>query len=407
MAGRPTVRIGLIGAGFVADIHARSYAHVARDADGKPVAAELVAVAASSLNSAEQFARAHEIPDAYDDYRRILERDDVDAVDVCTPNDLHESIVVAGARAGKHVLCEKPLTGYFGGAEAATPVGATAKAVMRAEAVHSADRIVGAARDAGITLAYAENWVYCPAIQRAVELARASGGTVLEIRAEESHSGSHAAYAKRWAQAGGGSLMRLAPHPIGAALHLKAREGTWRSGRPIRASWVTAEVGHLDRVASFLGEDRHWVVDDWVDVENWCEAIIGFQDGTRAVVHATDVSLGGIETPFEVRMSSGRILCDVSHSGTVRAFAPDPELWGDAYLMEKVDHRGGWSYPSVDEHWMLGYPHEMADFCGAVAYGRAPLATADLGREVVQVIYAAYQSAEEGRRVDLRRQSGS
>ncbi|MBN1640859.1 MAG: Gfo/Idh/MocA family oxidoreductase [Anaerolineae bacterium] len=404
---KPTVRIGLIGAGYVADIHARSYAHVARDGEGKPVEAELVAVAASSSESAARFARTHGIPAAYDDYRRILARDDVDAVDVCTPNELHESIVVAAARAGKHALCEKPLTGYFGGPGAATPVGATPRSWMRAAALRSVDRMIGAARGAGVTLGYAENWVYCPAIQRALGLAQASGGTVLEIRAEESHSGSHARYAKEWARAGGGSLMRLAPHPIGAALHFKAREGMWRDGRPIRASWVTAEVARLDRVPSFLAEDVHWVVDDWVDVENWCEAIIGFEDGTRAVVHAADVSLGGIETPFEVRMSTGRIVCNVSHSGAIRAFAPDPGLWGDAYLMEKADHRGGWSYPSVDEHWMLGYPHEMADFCGAVAYDRAPISTVDLGREVVDVIYAAYQSAEEGRRIDLRREGGA
>ncbi len=188
MVGKPTVRIGLIGAGFVADIHARSYAPVSRDAYGEPVDAELVAVAASSLDSAGRFAREHGIPDPYDDYRRILERDDVDAVDVCTPNDLHESIVVAAAQAGKHVLCEKPLTGYFGGPEAATPVGATAKSVMRAEALGSVERMIDAARESGVTLAYAENWVYCPAIQRAVELAEASGGSVREIRALESQS---------------------------------------------------------------------------------------------------------------------------------------------------------------------------------------------------------------------------
>jgi predicted dehydrogenase len=69
--------------------------------------------------------------------------------------------------------------------------------------------------------------------------------------------------------------------------------------------------------------------------------------------------------------------------------------------MEKVDHKGGWSTPSVDERWMLGYPHEMRDFCEAVACDRPPRSTAELGLEVVRVIYAAYQSAEEGRRVDL------
>jgi len=160
-------------------------------------------------------------------------------------------------------------------------------------------------------------------------------------------------------------------------------------------------------MAAFQREERRWLVDDWEDVEDWCTLIVTFEDGARAVIQATDDSLGGIETPFEVLMSNGRIRCDVSHSGLIRAFAPDGAAWGDAYLMEKVDHRGGWSYPSVDEHWMLGYPHEMRDFAESVAYDRTPLSTAELGREVVQLIYAAYQSAEEGRRVDLERDHGS
>jgi predicted dehydrogenase len=387
--------VGLIGAGFVADIHARAYAEI------PGLEARIVAVAAASASSASAFASRHGIADAYDDYRRILGRDDVRIVDICTPNHLHESIAVAAAQAGKDVICEKPLTGYFGGAGAADPVGMTDRSLMLAEATHSADRMLGAARNAGVKLMYAENWVYCPAIQRTAELVEAGGGTVFEIRAEESHSGSHAAYSKTWAGAGGGSLVRLAAHPIGAALYLKRREGMQRSGAPIRARSVTAEVGYLNRIPSFRDEGRHWVADDWQDVENWGTAIITFEDGSRAVIHATDVSLGGIETLFEVLMSNGRIRCDMSHSGLMHAFAPDPTVWGDAYLMEKVDHKGGWSYPTVGEHLMLGYVQELRDFVEAVAQGRQPLSTAELGREVVQVIYAAYQSAQEGRRIDL------
>lgn len=390
------VRVGMIGAGFVGNIHAKAYAAI-RDIDVK-----VSAVAALPLADAQAFAKRYNIPDVYDDYRHILDREDVNLVDICVPNFLHDPFVIAAAEAGKHIICEKPLTGYFGGEGAADPVGATPKAKMLVEAMHSADRMLDAAKAAGVKLMYAENWIYCPAVQKTLDLVEAAGGTIFQIRAEESHSGSHATYAKTWAQAGGGALIRLAPHPIGTALYLKQREGICRDEKPIRAVSVTAEAGDLSKMVSFQAESKHWVVDNWHDVENWCSLIITFQDGSRALINASDVVLGGMEDTLEVFMSNGRIKCDMGHSGLMKAFIPDAAIWDDAYIMEKVDHKGGWTFPSVDEHWMLGYPQEIRDFVGAIAYDRQPLSTGELGREVVQVMYAAYQSAEEGRRVDLK-----
>jgi predicted dehydrogenase len=164
---------------------------------------------------------------------------------------------------------------------------------------------------------------------------------------------------------------------------------------------VTAEIDDLTGVESFRAEKKHWIVDDWHDVENWGALIITFQDNTRALINASDVMLGGIENTLEILSSKGRIQCNMTHSNLIKAFAPDAAIWGDTYIMEKVDHKGGWTFPSVDEHWMLGYVREMHDFAQAVAYDRQPLSTGELGRDVVQVIYAAYCSAEEGRRIDL------
>jgi predicted dehydrogenase len=389
------VTVAIVGAGFVAELHAHAYRQIGH------MEVEVVAVAATSLESAGPFARRHGIPDAYDDYRRILDRADVDLVDVCTPNVTHEPLVVAAARAGKHVAVEKPLTGYFGGEGAANPVGTTPRPLMLAGALASADRMLQAAQEAGVRLMYAENWIYCPAIRRVAELAEATGGAILQIRGEESHSGSHAITSKRWATAGGGALIRLAPHPLGAALYLKEQEGLRRDGRPIRPVAVTAEVADLTRMAAFQAEEKHWLVDGWHDVENWSTLIVAFADGSRAVIGASDIALGGIETSFEVFLSNGRIQCDMSHSDLLRAFVPDAAIWGDTYLMEKVDHKGGWSFPSVDEHWMLGYPQEMRDFVEAVAHDRPPRSTGALGREVVRVIYAGYRAAQEGRRIEL------
>lgn len=390
------VRVGLVGAGFASQFHANAYRRIG-DID-----VEIVGVAASSQDSARVFARKHGIPAAYGDAEALIARDDVNLVDLCVPNALHERYAVAAARAGKHIICEKPLTGYFGGAGAAVPVGATPKRTMLSEALSSAERMVRAAEENGVKLMYAENWLYSPPITKANRLAAASGGAILEIRAQECHSGSHASYAKSWAQAGGGALIRLASHPLCAALWLKQQEGLRRTGEPIVAVSVLADVGDLSKVRAFQQEEERYLVDDWQDVENWSTVLITFGDDTRAVIQASDIVLGGMEDTLQVLLSNCRIDCDMMHSGILRAFAPNDDVFGDEYIMEKVSTKAGWSYPSFDEEFLLGYPQEIRDFVESVAYDRPPRSTGQLGLQTVQLIYAAYQSAEEGRRIFLQ-----
>jgi len=393
MAG--AVRVGIIGAGFAANIHARSYQAIGN------VDLEVVGVADSRESIGQAFAERYDIPHVYQDAQALIDRDDLNLIDVCVPNRLHERFVLAAARAGKHVVCEKPLTGYFGGDEAADPVGATPKSVMFQEAVASAQRMVRAGQENGVKVMYAENWLYSPALLRAARLAEASGGTILEIRARECHSGSHASYAKAWEGAGGGALVRLGSHPLGAALWLKQAEGLWRDGAAIKAASVVADVGDLTRVASFRAESDRYLVDGWHDVENWSVILITFDDGTRALIEASDIVLGGMEDRMDLLLSNCRIRCDLTHSGLLTAYAPTDAVFGDEYIQEKVSTKAGWSYPSFEEEYLLGYRGEIRDFVESVAFDREPRSTAQIGLEVVRVMYAAYQSAEEGRRIEL------
>jgi predicted dehydrogenase len=126
-----------------------------------------------------------------------------------------------------------------------------------------------------------------------------------------------------------------------------------------------------------------------------------FEDGSRALIQASDIVLGGMEDTLQIFLSNARIDCDMGHSGMVKAFAPNDQVFADEYIMEKVGTKAGWSYPSIDEEWLLGYPQEARDFVEAVAYDRDPLSGARLGRAVTEVMYAGYVSAEEGRREDL------
>ena len=392
MAQHP-VRIGMVGARGAADVHVSALAHL------RGSRAEVVAVAARTRASAEAFARRHGIAVALDDYRRLCERPDVDVVDVCCPNDLHDQVAVAAAEAGKHVIVEKPLTGYFGGD--GEDIRATPRERMLAGALANADRMLAACRRAGVTLCYAENIVYAPAIAKLERLLEVGGGTLLDLRAEEAHGGSVAPYSRRWRTSGGGSLLRMGSHPIATLLHLKHVEGRLRTGRPIRARAVFAETGELTRLPQVLAEPRQYVQTGWHDVEDWACALITFEDGTRGTVLASDVSLGGVKNLVTAYMSNGVAQITINPNTGMQLYAPDAGIWGQEYISEKVETRAGWQFPNPVEHWMRGYAEELTDFVDAIATGRAPRAGADLARETVEVIYAGYLSAASGRRVEL------
>ena len=392
MAQHP-VRIGMVGARGAADVHVSALAHL------RGSRAEVVAVAARTRASAEAFARRHGIAVALDDYRRLCERPDVDVVDVCCPNDLHHQVAVAAAEAGKHVIVEKPLTGYFG--SDGEDIRATPRERMLAGALANADRMLAACRRAGVTLCYAENIVYAPAIAKLERLLEVGGGTLLDLRAEEAHGGSVAPYSRRWQTSGGGSLLRMGSHPIATLLHLKHVEGRLRTGRPIRARAVFAETGELTRLPQVLAEPRQYVQTGWQDVEDWACALITFEDGTRGTVLASDVSLGGVKNLVTAYMSNGVAQITINPNTGMQLYAPDAGIWGQEYISEKVETRAGWQFPNPVEHWMRGYAEELTDFVDAIATGRAPRAGADLARETVEVIYAGYLSAASGRRVEL------
>src|SRR5215831_10820225 len=128
------IRVGIVGARAAAETHVRALGHLR----GSRV--ELTAVVAATRASADAFARRHAVPVALDDYRALVERADVDLVDVACPNDLHGDVAAAGA--GKHVVVEKPLTGYFGADGEA--IADTPPYRMLAGALAEADRILDA-----------------------------------------------------------------------------------------------------------------------------------------------------------------------------------------------------------------------------------------------------------------------
>src|SRR5829696_3000477 len=102
------LNIGMIGYGFMGRAHSNAYSKVSHffDLEYKPV---LKAVCARDEAKAQEFAAKWDYESVETDWKKLLARKDIDAVDICTPNNLHKEIAIAAAKAGKIILCEKPL----------------------------------------------------------------------------------------------------------------------------------------------------------------------------------------------------------------------------------------------------------------------------------------------------------
>jgi predicted dehydrogenase len=397
-AGMEKVKLGMIGSKMAAHFHLSSLSKI------RGLKVEVMAVASQKMENAASLAREFSIPDTYDDYRRILERPDIDVVDLCIPTDLHETFSVEAAEAGKHIICEKPLTGYFGKDRKEDHVGwAVPREAMLKEALQGCDRVAHAVRKNRVKFMYAENWVYAPPVLKLKRLMEASGGTILEIRAEQGHSGSLAAYSRRWKTSGGGALMRMGSHPVGGVLHLKHFEGMLKQGKPIRLKSVTAEVGCHTKIESFIKEKEKYVMSQWEDVEDWGAMFLHFEDGSTGTVFASDTVLGGIRNVLNVYLSNAVVHVNMNPHDVLQVYAPKPHIFGEEYLAEKLETKAGWNFPSPDDDWIKGFPQELEDFIEAVLFDREPVSGMDLARDVVEAIYTGYVSAEKGQRIEIKR----
>lgn len=394
---RPPVRIAVIGAGFAAHFHLASY----RKVYGEQF--DIAVICGRNAARAAALAQAHGIPRCESDWRTVFADPTIDVVDLCVPNHLHIPMILAAAKAGKHIICEKPLGGFFG------PEGATddwnaegfSRRVMLETVADQARQVREAVAQAGVTFCYGENWVYAPPIAKLDRLMAASDSTIMRIEGEESHSGSHAPYSRRWRTSGGGSLLRLGVHPIAAALWLKQQEGRRRDGRPIRAAKVLGTTTRLTDIPAFRAQEPSHIVADWADVEDFGSVTISFTDGSVAQLTSTDTRLGGIRNYLTAHGSRAQVTANINPNTTCQAYTPDGGYFADEYLVEKTETKEGWSFPAPDEDAVTGYPEELRDFIGAVASGRAPRSDLLLANDVLVIVYAAYLSAEQGCQINL------
>jgi len=386
------IRVGLAGCGFVAELHMYAYRRV------YGVDVEVKAVAARGDHVVD-FAGRHGIANACRSFAELIADREIDVIDICTPPNLHASMIVEAMRAGKHVICEKPFAGYFGRDGDKTPIGTNVpKAVMYERVLEEMDQTVAAVKAAGKLFMYAEDWVYAPAIAKTAEILKATKDKILFMKGDESHSGSHAAHAAQWAMTGGGSLIRMGCHPLSAVLYLKQVEARARA-ESIHVASVTCDVGN---VASCLKPDeRAYIKAKPVDVEDWGTLTLTFSDGTKATIFSGDMIMGGVRNLIETYTSGGSLFANITPNNHMMSYQTSEEKLAGVYITEKVDRKTGWQYVCLEEEWTRGYLQEIQDFMECAATGRQPLSDLALAYETIKVNYAGYRAADEGRRVVL------
>ncbi|HEY0812909.1 MAG TPA: Gfo/Idh/MocA family oxidoreductase [Pseudonocardia sp.] len=348
----PRLRFAVVGAGVIGKVHAKALSEL-------PELAELVTVvdvdAARAAALADQYGVA-----AATDLDAVLQREDVDAVCVCTPSGLHADGAVAALEAGKHVVVEKPLD----------------------VSLAAADRVIDAEKRSGKTVAVISQHRFDKSTEKLLKAVRDGHlGTITSAIASHAWWRGQSYYDSgdwrgTWALDGGGAVMNQTVHTINLLVTAV--------GTPVEVFAYTACLAH-----------------ERIEVEDTAVAVVKFASGALGIIHGTTAAYPGLDASLRVLGSKGSaVISDDElvffHENTDAA----PEI-------ERSEAMGVNQVTDDDklepEDLALGRAHrrQLADFVEAVTQGRPPrVGTADARRSLA-VILAMYESAATGRPVPL------
>jgi len=343
------VKVLLVGAAFSADLHAEGYSRC------KDIA-EIVAICDKDLSRVKALAERYGFENykVYDNYETAIDEVECDLVDICLPNFLHHDVALYAFKKGRHIASEKPL----------------------ATTVKDAEEMVEAAAKAGKKIYYAEDWLFAPALNKALGIINEGAiGEPLYIRARECHSGSHSPFTQTVKFCGGGCMVHLGIHPVGFMLSLKNNRWT-------------------ELVAMTSGGSGNNFVHKTMEGEDWSACIIKFEDGTSALLEANYLTIGGMEDVIDFYGTKGTMHIDLTFTSAINCFS----IPGLNYTVEKAEITTGWSRPAVDEKFNLGYVGEIRHFmesCLKNEDAKVGLRGID-GLEALRVVNLIYKSAKEG-----------
>ena len=343
------LNVGMVGYGFMGRAHSNAYRKVNNffDLEHQPV---LKAICARSADKAKAFADKWGYESVENDWRKLIERKDIHLVDICTPNNTHAEIALAAAKAGKMILCEKPLA--LNGPEALKMVEAVEKAGVpnmvwynyrRVPAVTLAKKLIDDGRLGRIfhyRAKFLQDWTISPELPQ--------GGTAL--------------WRLDVAAAGSGVTGDLLAHCIDTAL--------WQNGAIDKVNAMTE---------TFVKERKHNLTGkvEPVGIDDACAFLARFHNGSLATFESTRYARGhkALYT-FEINGEHASICWDLHDLHRLQYFDHrDQGLtrgWRSVHVSDG-DHpyMGKWWVPGLQIGYEHSFVHQVADFLEGVAKGKA------------------------------------
>jgi predicted dehydrogenase len=375
------LNIGMIGYGFMGRAHSNAYRKVSNffDLEYRPV---LKAACARDAAKIKAFADKWGYESTETDWQKLVERKDIDCVDVCVPNDLHREIALAAAAAGKMILCEKPLA--RDSKEGADMVAAVEKAKVanmvwynyrRVPAVTLAKKLIAEGRLGKIfhyRAVFLQDWTISADLPQ--------GGTGLwrlDVKA-----------------AGSGVTGDLLAHCIDTAM--------WHNG-PISSVSAMTET--------FIKERKHTLTGkvEPVGIDDACAFLARFKNGSLATFESTRYARGhkALYT-FEINGEKASIKWDLHDLHRLEYFDHKDEGKLRGWKSIHVTDHGG-DHPYMDKWWVPGlqigyehsFVHQVADFLDGLAKGQPAEPTFRTAQETGKVCDAVLASAKSGQWVDV------
>lgn len=332
--------VTMLGAGLIGDFYTRTL-HAQRSRDRVGV------IYSRQAHRAKAFSQRWAIPHGVTDMRRAIEHPDTNVVVVALPNHLHEEAVTCAARAGKAVLCTKPL-------------GRTAE---------EAWRMLQVVEQAGVFAGYLEDLCYTPKTLKAItSVQEGAVGQVTWVRAREAHPGPHAAWFWDHRLTGGGAIIDLGCHCIEII-----RNFVGKGNRPLEVMCWADTLVHP------------------VEAEDNAVVLVRFESGAMGQFEVSWTFRGGMDLRDEVAGTHGTIWLNHFLRTGYEMFTAARR---QGYVAEKAESADGWLFPVGDEVSELGYVDMFTDMFDSMEAGRAPRETFYDGVVVNAVMDAAYRSAK-------------